>query len=123
MSEAVEQPSLLRGDVPAILATLSDQVQWEAWGDNHAQRAGVPWLRPQHGRAGAGQFFQTIAGFTIHDFQVLSLMGAESHVAAEILIEATVPRCSLSRRRDALWTFAKAQKEASNGRARVHHPW
>jgi ketosteroid isomerase-like protein len=95
-----------RGDVPAILATLSDQVQWEAWADNHAQRAGVPWLRRQHGRAGAEQFFETIAGFTIHDFQVLSLMGAESQVAAEILIEATVPAGARYRDEEMhLWTF------------------
>jgi ketosteroid isomerase-like protein len=28
-----------RGDIPAILETLSEDVAWEQWEDNHAQRA------------------------------------------------------------------------------------
>jgi ketosteroid isomerase-like protein len=95
-----------RGDIAAILATLSDSVQWEAWADNNAQRAGVPWLQAKTGKAGAGQFFEVIGQFTIHDFQVLSVMGGESQVAAEILIEATVPTGVRYRDEEMhLWTF------------------
>lgn len=100
-----------RGDVPAILATLSDQVQWETWAENSAQRAGVPWLKPQTGKAGAGQFFEIIRHFTIHNFQVLSLMGGESQVAAEILIDATVPTGVRFRDEEMhLWTFDASGK-------------
>ena len=41
-----------RGDVPAILERLAEDVQWEAWADNHGQRAGVPWMSPRTGREG-----------------------------------------------------------------------
>jgi len=42
-----------RGDIPAILDTLADNVAWEAWADNSAGKVGVPWLVPRHGKAGA----------------------------------------------------------------------
>ena len=32
------------GDVPAILGRLADDVEWDEWADNFAQRAGVPHL-------------------------------------------------------------------------------
>jgi hypothetical protein len=35
-----------RGDVPAVLAALADDVRWEHWADNTAQRAGVAHLVP-----------------------------------------------------------------------------
>jgi ketosteroid isomerase-like protein len=41
-----------RGDIPAILAALDDDVKWESWEDNSAQRAGVPWLRGGSGKEG-----------------------------------------------------------------------
>jgi ketosteroid isomerase-like protein len=99
------------GDVATILAALSDNVQWEAWNDNHAQRANVPWLRRREGKAGAGEFFQIAAGFTIHDFQVISLMGGGNQVAAEILIDAT-PQGGVRYRDEEihLWTFDDSGK-------------
>lgn len=80
-----------RGDVPAILALMSDDVRWEAWADHAGQRAGVPWLLPRHGTAGVAEFFQLIGQFTIHEFQVLSLMANDRQVAAEFVIDATPP--------------------------------
>jgi ketosteroid isomerase-like protein len=38
-----------RGDVAAILDVLADDVQWEAWENNSAVNAGVPWMVPRHG--------------------------------------------------------------------------
>ena len=32
-----------KGDVPAILAVLADDVEWESWEDNSSVKAGVPW--------------------------------------------------------------------------------
>ena len=80
-----------RGDVTAILDRLSDNVAWEPWADNTAQRAGVPWLVARQGKAGAGEFFRFVGQFQIHEFKVLSLFGSEQQVAAEVVIDATVP--------------------------------
>ena len=35
-----------KGDIPTILGHLADDVRWEEWADNTAQKAGVPWMRP-----------------------------------------------------------------------------
>jgi ketosteroid isomerase-like protein len=95
-----------RGDVPAILATLSERVQWEAWADNHAQRTNVPWLRRREGKSGAREFFEIAGQFTIHDFQVLSMMAGGNQVAAEVVIDATVPGGARYRDEEIhLWTF------------------
>ena len=95
-----------RGDVAAILATLSDDVQWEEWSDNRAQQAGVPWLQHRRGKAGAGEFFAVAAQLQIHDFTVLSLMGGGNQVAVEVLIDATAPGGGRYRDEELhLWTF------------------
>ena len=95
-----------RGDVPAIVEAMSDDVEWESWADNSAQQAGVPWLRPRRGKAGVGEFFQLVARFTIHDFRVLSIMGNERQVAAEFVIDATPPDGRRYRDEEMhLWTF------------------
>lgn len=39
-----------RGDIPAILAQLADDVAWEQWPDHRAQQAGVPWLQERRGQ-------------------------------------------------------------------------
>ncbi len=46
-----------RGAVDVILEALADDVEWEAWADNSAARAGVPWFQPRRGKAGAAEFF------------------------------------------------------------------
>jgi uncharacterized protein len=48
-----------KGDVPAILDVLADDVEWEAWENNSAVNAGVPWMVPRHGKADAVHFFET----------------------------------------------------------------
>ena len=95
-----------RGDIEAILARLSDDVRWEQWDDNHAQRAGVPWLAAREGRDGALEFFKIAGGLQIHDFRVLKMLAGEDSVAAEVIIEFTTP--SGARLRDEelhLWTL------------------
>jgi hypothetical protein len=62
-----------RGDIPSILATVADDVAWEAWADNSAQKAGVRWMTPRRGKAGVLEFFQLVAQFQIHEFKVLSI--------------------------------------------------
>ena len=33
-----------KGDIPAILDVIAEDVEWEAWDDNSAVKAGVPWM-------------------------------------------------------------------------------
>lgn len=97
-----------RGDVPAILDALDENVAWESWIDNSAASAGVPWLLPRHGKAGAAEFFGVLGSqMRILDFRVLSMMAGESQVAVEFEIELEVPSTG-ERFRDEeihLWTF------------------
>lgn len=80
-----------KGDIPTILGHLADDVRWEEWADNTAQKAGVPWLQARHGKAGALEFFQVLGGLLqVTDFRVLSLMAGGHQVAAEIVIECDV---------------------------------
>jgi ketosteroid isomerase-like protein len=95
-----------RGDVPSILAALSDDVRWEEWAANQGQVSDVPWLRARRGHAGAGEFFAIAGQFTIHEFQVLSLLAGGNQVAAEVVIDATVPTGARYRDEELhLWTF------------------
>jgi uncharacterized protein len=95
-----------RGDVPAILDRLSEEVAWESWSDNHAQRAGVPWLRPQTGRAGAAEFFAAIAGWEIRAFDVHRLLAADDAVVAEVSIDAVTEAGAQVRDEELhLWSF------------------
>jgi ketosteroid isomerase-like protein len=106
-----------RGDVPAILAALSEDVQWEEWADNHAQKFGVPWLQHRRGKAGALDFFALAGQFTMHEFQVLSLLAGGNQVVAEVLIDATVPTGARYRDEELhLWTF-----DASGQVIRLRH--
>ena len=34
-----------KGDVPFILSCLDENVGWEKWDSNHAQKADVPYMR------------------------------------------------------------------------------
>jgi ketosteroid isomerase-like protein len=100
-----------RGDVPAILAALSEDVRWEEWADNRAQTSGVPWLQLRHGKAGALEFFALAGQFKIHEFQVLSLLAGGHQVVAEVVIDATVPTGARYRDEELhLWTFDEAGK-------------
>jgi ketosteroid isomerase-like protein len=101
-----------KGDIPTIIDCISENVQWEKWADNSAQKAGVPWMQPQKGKEGVVDFF-TIAGqLEVKDFQVLSIMANERQVAAECIFEALVPSTGKSYRDEEihLWTFDEAGK-------------
>jgi hypothetical protein len=80
-----------RGDIPTILDHLADDVRFEEWDDNHAQRAGVPWLQARSGKAGVVEFFGVMGAMQMRDFRVLSLLAGGNQVAAEIEIEFAVP--------------------------------
>ena len=80
-----------RPDIPIILGHLADDVRWEEWSDNTAQKAGVPWLQARHGKAGALEFFQVMGSrLQVTEFRVLSLMAGGNQVAAEFVIACDV---------------------------------
>lgn len=102
-----------RGDVPAILNLVADDVEWEIWADNSAVTAGVPWLQARHGKAGVAEFFSVVGQMEIVDFQVLSFMEGGNQVAVEVVIEAKLPSFGGGGYRDEemhLWTFNDAGK-------------
>jgi len=99
-----------RGDIPAILDQLADDVEWEAWGEieNTAQAADVPWMRARKGRNGVAEFFQEVAAqLEFHGFQPLNFLEGGNQVAATVRFDATVKPTG-ERFQDEeihLWTF------------------
>ena len=75
-----------RGDVPAILSRLSEDVEWE-YGVNSTD---VPWLQPRRGRQGAAEFFQSLAALDFRDFRVTFVAGSGDTVVALCDVEAVV---------------------------------
>ena len=113
LSESVKQiyDAFRRGDIPAILDLLADDVEWESWADHSGLKANIPWFRHRHGKAGAAEFFGFAAQMTIHDFQVLSIMAGGNQVAVEFVIDADVPGGGHFRDEEMhLWTFNDAGK-------------
>ncbi len=75
-----------RGDVPAILATLRDDVEWEY----DATAAEVDWLRARSGHAGAAAFFASLAAVDIERFAVKTIAEAGQTVIVLVDIEFVV---------------------------------
>jgi len=97
-----------KGDIPAILDVLADDVEWESWADNSAVKAGVPWLEPRRDRDGVAKFFEVVGQMKIIDFQVLSIMDGGDQIAVEFVLEADLPTLGGGHYRDEemhLWTF------------------
>jgi ketosteroid isomerase-like protein len=97
-----------KGDVPAILDVLANDIEWESWADNSAVNAGVPWMVPRHGKAAVVQFFEAAGQMEIVDLQVLNMMEGGKQVAVEFVFEANLPAWGGGHYRDEeihLWTF------------------
>lgn len=77
-----------RGDVPAILARLDENVEWEYGAAPH----GVPWLEPRHGRNEAAKFFESLAVIEIHSFVPKAILEGEKLVVAVVDITFTVKK-------------------------------
>jgi ketosteroid isomerase-like protein len=95
-----------RGDVPAILDHMADDVEWEHWEDNRAQQAGVPSMQARNGKSGVSEFFAVAAAMGITDFQVLNVMEGGDQVAVSVVIESDVPGGGHYRDEEIhLWSF------------------
>ena len=102
-----------KGDIPTILIHMAEDVQWEAWADNSAQKAGVPWLQARQGKEGVLAFFQYLGTqMQVKDFQVLSIMDGGNQVAVEFVIEVALPALGTHYRDEEihLWTLNAAGK-------------
>jgi ketosteroid isomerase-like protein len=99
--------AFVKGDVSTIMNYLSDNVEWEPWSDNYGQRVGVPGLKERKGKEGALELFMIVGGFIFNEFHVLSVMGNEDHVAAEISFDVEIPATGVHLKEDEihLWTF------------------
>jgi uncharacterized protein len=102
-----------RGDVPAILDRLADDVAWEEWPANEAQRAGVRHLLPRRGVTAAAEFFTLIGGWTVRDFAVLDIIGDGRQVVAEVRAAFDLPDGGRFADEELhLWTFDAAGRVA-----------
>lgn len=81
-----------RGDVPAILDLLADDVVFDDdTRPSAAQQAGYPLFAPHRGKDGAARFFAELAGYRFSEFDVTDLLAGDQCVAARILVEVTAP--------------------------------
>ena len=101
-----------RGDVPAILDVLADDVSWDAdWADNFAQRTPIEHYTRRVGHADVAEFFKPIGTYTVHEFAVLDLMESDSRVSAVVVIDASMPDGGRYRDEEIhVWTFGADDK-------------
>lgn len=76
-----------RGDVPAILACLAEDVEWEYGTPPNP----VPWLQPLRGRAQVPRFFDTlVTQVEFHGFVPKHCLGEGRLVVGIVDLDATV---------------------------------
>jgi ketosteroid isomerase-like protein len=74
------------GDVPAILAKLAPDVDWEYSGDV----AEVPWLQARRGRDAVGGFFEALGALELDKFVVKEILDGGDVVVALVDLEGKV---------------------------------
>lgn len=91
-----------RGDIPAILAHLADDVEWE-----HDWNEPLKWHRPLRGRAAVPQFFETLSDFDFLKFEPLTFLEGAGMICVLIRIELRAKATGrIIRDLEAhLWTF------------------
>lgn len=76
-----------RGDIPAIIDRLADDVAWE----QGAADWGIPWLTPGTGKDHVLAFFGHVAGFEFTRFEIEAICDGGAIVMVLIDVAATVP--------------------------------
>ena len=77
-----------KGDIPFILSCLDENVAWEKWNGNEAQKSGVPYMREHNSPQGVMEFFGETAKLGITHFEVASIMEGGNKIAIEFNLEA-----------------------------------
>ena len=112
-----------RGDIPAILERLRDDVSWEDGVPDH----GIPWLTPGKGRAAAAAFFQALTGADFSLFEVVAVLGEGDLVVGVVNVEFTVRATGKKVRERGethLWRFdAQGRVAAMRHGADTHQHW
>lgn len=112
-----------RGDIPAILEKLADDVRWEVG----TISTDVPWLQRRDGRDGALAFFQALGALVFSKFEVVDVIESGSRVYGVCNVEATVTATERSFVEDDeihIWWFDEAGKvTAFRHRADTHLQW
>jgi uncharacterized protein len=72
-----------RGDIPAILNHLAEDVAWE-YTPSSAQ---VPWLQLRHGLDEVPKFFESLGAMEIHTFQPKTFLENENGQIIVVLID------------------------------------
>jgi ketosteroid isomerase-like protein len=73
-----------RGDIPAVLEHLDDNVQWDTQYDSPA----APWLEPRRGRENVPSFFEALTPLQFTKFEPFFFAADGNRVVAVIHIEA-----------------------------------
>lgn len=77
-----------RGDIPAILAKLDENVEWEyGFAPNE-----VPWLQSRRGRNEVGKFFESLAALEFNNFVPTAILEGEKVVVALVNLTLTVKK-------------------------------
>ena len=76
-----------RGDVPAILARMRPDVEWEHDTLDH----GFPWLRPGRGVDHVAGFFGEVSRLQFHQFVPEAILADDRHVAVFVRHDVTNP--------------------------------
>ncbi|MGC2236247.1 MAG: nuclear transport factor 2 family protein [Pyrinomonadaceae bacterium] len=93
--------SFNRGDIPAIIEQLDEDVNWEQWKDNFAQKADIPYLRSQTGKKGVADFFVAVEDLGVKKIDILSVLEGGNQIAVELELESA----KFEDEEIHLWTF------------------
>jgi ketosteroid isomerase-like protein len=99
-----------RGDIPAILGKLREDIEWEHDALDH----GVPWLLPRRGKAEVGRFFETLSQIEFKRFEPVAILEGGDQVVATIRLDLVV-KATGGAIRDLeahLWTFDESGRVA-----------
>jgi ketosteroid isomerase-like protein len=89
--EAIYQ-AVFRGDMPAILEHLAEDVRWESWQyANSSQEAGVPTMVRRDGRDAVGGFFAALGQFPKLDMDLGEIMAGPTQVSVDFTVHARTP--------------------------------
>jgi ketosteroid isomerase-like protein len=98
--------AFLRGDVNAILAMVTDDVDWR---NDRVESRECPWNGNFAGKSNVPRFFEAVGShLDITVFEVRAIAATGAHVAVSLRIESTVKRTGRALKNDCmhLWTFA-----------------
>ena len=94
--------SFVRGDVPAILDQLADDIEWLHAVPDH----GLPWYRTRSGHAGVVDFFNALAnGMPVHRFEPQRIVAQGDTVASLTSLGCTLNGRQIDVHAAHFWTF------------------